>query len=255
MKKFLLVLMLLASALPAWAQGTAAPAPAVPGYEAAANAIVDNMTLLYGDSRGPNLENVFNVLGALAGYGCQMAVREGIVKPGLLPEEKAFIVYTAPNGERYFFGNFINASLLGNEKIKTSVWSLIAEAAQQAGAKELPDIQELAAHTLKTVGTKDFGVPRVPPKYHSGLLPVDALKKNWLPMQKILVANQVDPKLWGWTFALAARKLILKNKDSFDPAMAAKILMEAAMPMSKIDPATIAPIDINDPRRNQIMTD
>ena len=59
-------------------------------------------------------------------------------------------------------------------------------------------------------------------------------------MQELLVRYGVKPLFWGWTFAQAAQYLILRNKDAFDPAVAATIAMEAAISMSKIDPRDVS---------------
>jgi len=216
--------------------GTNGPA----SFEKAAGAINDIYLARYTNANGdPDFPNVFNALGALAGFGCQMAIREAFIKPGIVPADHAFVVVTTKDGGKYFFGDFLNDPLLNEKKGSISVWSLVGAAAQSAGAKEVPDPLEIVAYNAKTVGTKDFGIPRVPEQYRSRELPIDILRSDWPPMQKLLEDYQVDPRVWGWTFALAAQNLILTNKDTFDPAAAAKIVMEAALPMSKIDPATL----------------
>jgi hypothetical protein len=211
------------------------PSPEVQAAVSIAEIFVDR----YRDDDGAtNFADVFNALGALAGFGCQMAIREGFIKSGAITEQKAFIIVQTKDGGRYYFGDFLNAPLLGNGSA-ISVWSLIAEGAQRAGATALPDIREIADNDAKTVGTRDFGIPRVPERYRSAELPIDIVKKNWPAMQARLQREEIDPRFWGWTFALAAQHLMVDNRDRVDPAMAAKIVMEAAIPMSKIDPATI----------------
>ena len=239
MKALFLVLVLLAYPLPLWAAGVSPPG-ALSNDQKAEAAILDVFNFRYSDNKGViNYAEVYNALGSLAGFGCQMAIREGLIRTGLVPEKDAFIVYRTKNGEKYFFGALLDAQLFGSEKIKTSVWSLVGGAARQAGAKDLPDIREIAAYDTKTLGTKAFGVPRISPAYKVEKLPLAVLKRNWVPMQKILTDNQVDPKFWGWIFALAAQEEILKSKGAFDPGAATRIVMEAAMPMATIDPALV----------------
>ena len=243
------------TAVPAVAPTTSAAAAVPPAaasaptqsYDLAADAVIESLNVRYSDVRGTNFPNEFSAIGALAGFGCQMAVREGYIAHGVITAEKAFIPFKGADGQTFYFGSFLNAALLGNEKVHTSVWSLVASGAQQAGAKQLPDVQEIAAYNIKTAGTPAFGVPRLPAKYQPRVLPVEALKKTWPGVRKILTDNQVDPKYWGWTLALAAQKLILQNKSVFDPALAAQTIMEAAMPMSKIDPQMIRQVDDTPP--------
>ena len=208
--------------------------------ERAAHTIDDQFTVRYRDTRGaPDYARAFNALGALAGFGCQMAIREGFVKPGLLPESKAFVVLGTKDGRKYFFGDVINGCLFEGRQGQITVWALVGGAAQKSGAKTLPNMGEIAGYNAKVLGSDQFGVPRVPEQYRSPELPIDVVKQDWPAMQKLLVDDKVDPRLWGWTFALAAQYMIVKSKDDFDPGMAATIVMETALPMSKIDPASV----------------
>lgn len=217
---------------------TKEPAP----FEKAAQAIKSDFLSHYRNAQGlVCFPDVFMALGSLAGFGCQMSIREGFIKTGAISEDKAFVVVKMKDGETYFFGDFLNIPLLGGEKNQISVWGLVAGAAQQAGAKDLPDVREMVAYNARVLGTEAFGVPRVPQEYRSKVLPRDVLRKSWFAMQKLLTEYEVDPRFWGWTFALAGRYAILESKDSFAPEMAVKIMMESALPMSKVNPATLAP--------------
>ena len=215
MRAFLVLFLLLTCSFPAWAEDIAVAQPTTEpaNYVEVINKVVDLFAFRYSDNKGvTNYAEVFNALGSLAGFACQMSIREGYIKPGLMESDRTFIIQQTKDGSKYFFSDFLNDQLVGNKKIKTSVWSLVAGAAQQAGAKELPDVQDIADYNFKTLGTADFGVPRVPKKYQAKDLPIDIIKRNWTPMFQILTDNQVDPKFWGWVFALAARDLILKEK-------------------------------------------
>src|SRR5436189_6433098 len=44
------------------------------------------------DSSGVHVETVLTTLGALAGFAGQMAIREGLIKTGKMPEDKAFAI-------------------------------------------------------------------------------------------------------------------------------------------------------------------
>ena len=100
-------------------------------------------------------------------------------------------------------------------------------------------MKDIAAYNAKVLGSPAFGLPRVPERYRSSELPIDIVRRDWPAMQKLLADGKVDPRTWGWTVALAAQYMILESKDRFDPGMAATIVMEAASPMSKIDPASV----------------
>ena len=213
------------------------PAP----FELAANAINELLITKYRKSDASvDFASIYNALGALSGFGVQMAIREVVVKPGKMPEDKAFVIIKTKDGKTYYFGDLLNGGLFGTPSSKISVWSLIGSAAHNAGAKALPDIREIAAHDAKVLGTKDFGIPRVPEAFQPRETPYNVLRSDWRDMQELLVRYGVPPMFWGWTFALGAQHLILHNKDAFDPAVAATIAMEAAISMSKIDPRDVS---------------
>jgi len=183
--------------------------------------------------------SIYNALGAFSGFGVQMAIREALIKPGKMSEEKAFVVFGTTDGKNYYFGDLLNEGLYGSPNSKISVWSLIGGAAHTAGAKQLPDFREMASHNVKVLGTKAFGVPRIPEAFQPRETSYDVLRSSWKAMYELLVEYGVQPQFWGWTFALAAQYLMLRNSKSFDPAIAATIAMEAAISMSKVDPRNL----------------
>ncbi|MGD9638596.1 MAG: hypothetical protein AB7U85_06015 [Alphaproteobacteria bacterium] len=185
-------------------------------------------------------ETILSCLGALAGFGCQMAIREGFIKTGKMTEDNAFTVIETQNGDKFFYGDFLNGALL---EAKTSVWSLVAGAAQSSGAKELPDIHKICGQVAKNVGSDDFGKITVPKEHQPDEYPIESLKKEWGKMYKVILKYNYNPAFLGWYFALAAQHLIIETKDIFPPVMAVQIVMEAAVSMSKIAPAKVIGIE------------
>lgn len=196
--------------------------------------IYDYILQNYRDERGLHVETVLSALGAFAGYGCQAAIREGLVAKGEITEDEAFLVVKTVDGETFYFGEFLNEPLLSTEKDRVSVYGLVASAALSAGAQELPNIEDIAAHAAKTVGHDNFGIPRLIPAHMPHELPIESLKKHWENLQAILEAYCPDPLFWGWEFASLARSFIVEGKDVINPAIAALVVMEAAIPMSKV---------------------
>lgn len=210
------------------------------GTEAAVTAVTDFFVQRYSDANGIHLESVISALGATAGFGTQIAIREAFIKTGKISEKAAFVVITTKDGNRYYFGDLLNEGLLGDvPKKQISVWGLIAGGAQAAGATSLPDIQEIARHNAAVLGSAEFGVPRLPEGHVLKELPLEVLRQTWPSVRSILEKNQPDPRFWGWIPALAIQKILIHRKDSIDPFLAATIAMEAAIPMSKLDPETV----------------
>jgi hypothetical protein len=188
-------------------------------------------------------ESVLCALGALAGYAAQQAIREAVVKPGKLGLDQAFVVIETRSGEVFFFGDLLNAIIVakdGAQNAETghaSIWKIVSSAGYEAGALNLPDVTDMIKHCAATVGSQDFGIPRVPEAHMPEIMPREALSRFWHAARRKLAGT--EPMSWPLHLALAAHKLILDLKDQIRPAVAVQIVMEAAVPMSKIDPVTL----------------
>ncbi len=181
---------------------------------------------------GIHIETLLSALGAMAGFGCQVAVRKVLVKTGRMPLESAFVIV---NGARYFMGDQLNQPLL---MARVSVWSLVAGAVHHVGAP-LPDINDIIRRTVSAIGSADFGRLSVPDDHQPLEQPIETLKKQWAGCYEVLKSLDADPFFMGWYFALSAQLLIIKGKTIIDPTLAGQIVMESAVAMAKIDPKAI----------------
>ena len=189
------------------------------------------------DQRGIHCETLLTVIGALAGYAAQQALWEGMVKPGKLAIAQAFKVMETPSGATYFFGDTLDSLLVSMEPKHVSVWKIVAGGALTAGGEHLPNVNDLLRHSAATAGTSAFGLPRLPDDHLPSMLPRAALERFW-PGARLLLALS-EPLQWPLLMAHAAQKLMLAMKGSIAPDLAVKIVMEAAVPMSRVDPATV----------------
>jgi hypothetical protein len=183
------------------------------------------------NERGVHVESLLCALGALAGYSCQANLRAQALAKGL-PENAVFQTVGTKDGRQYFFGDPLNNALAGSQ---FSVWGLAAGAAQHAGATELPDLNEIFQHTSSVVGGDQFGIPRIPDAHRPGDKPINYLKALWpalLPTVKLFCPN---PAEWPILYGLAIQESIDAGRSAIDPALALKIVMESAIPMSKVD--------------------
>ena len=191
------------------------------------------------DQSGVHAETTLAALGALAGFSVQMALRETLVRPGKMSEDKVFVIAKTKNGESFYLGNLSNEGLFGGKPGIISVYALVGGGAQKAGANELPDIKDIATHVVSTLGTDKFGVPRVSADHMPHAQPIDLLNKFWNPIRNFMVLNVQAPLQWPMVLSLAAQKVIVMDKDSVDPALAGRLVMETATAMAKIDPDKI----------------
>lgn len=181
--------------------------------------------------QGVHLESLLCGLGALAGYACQASVRRQAQDRGL-PEQMAFVVAGAGNGQHYFFGAPLNRLLAEN---KYSVWSLATGAAQSAGCKVVPDIALVFRHTAECLGTSQFGELRMPENHRPADTPAHYLKALWPVVQPIAERTCPQPAEWPAVYGSAIQQVIAKASKVLDPGIALAIVAQSAVAMSKLD--------------------
>ncbi len=195
-------------------------------------------------------EAVLCALGALAGYAAQQAIREALVKTGKLTLDQAFAVIETRSGEVFFFGELLNAVIVAKDGGRNnggnganggpghaSIWKIVSEGGFEAGAINLPDVTDVIKHCAATVGRDEFGNPRVPDVHMPNILPREAVSRFWPAARRKLAGK--EPMSWPLQLALAARSLIISLKHTLRPDIAVQIVMESAVPMSKIDPVSL----------------
>jgi hypothetical protein len=196
------------------------------------------------------IETLFCVIGALTGFAAQYAVRQEHIASGIAKETEVFTIAEALNGERYFFGDRLNAMLVPETLESITVFSVLGGEALRLGAakEELPDCLEILERAVKSIGTPGFGVPYLPPGHKPFLTPRRAVEIFWSNILNVFTRDPVvpvpdfklvAPRHWPLALAAVAASLMPALKGSLPPALAVKIFMEAAIPMSKIDQGAV----------------
>jgi hypothetical protein len=179
------------------------------GAKVAGREILGRLIIAMKNDKGVHSESLCCALGALAGYACQASLREQSIENGSL------------------------IKLLAQDP--HSVWSLAAGAAQQAGATELPDLAAIFKHAAATVGTKAFGIPRYGGGHGAADLPATYVRALWPALLPILRRLTDDPALWPQAYSFAIQEAIKSVEPALAPQVALSIVMESAIPMSKLD--------------------
>jgi len=210
--------------------------------EAVAGELVDWLRFELRRGREIQHEAVLCALGALAGYAAQQAIRETLVKTGELTLDQAFAVIETRSGEVFFFGERLNAVIVAKDDVRNlsgdaSIWKIVSQAGYDAGAINLPDVTDIIKNCAATVGRDEFGIPRVADAHMPNILPREAVSRFWPAARRKLAGK--DPMSWPLHLAMAARSLIVSLKHAVRPDIAVQIVMEAAVPMSKIDPVSL----------------
>ena len=207
--------------------------PSVSEISPVADSLLRLLRSEYADTGGAHAPSLFSTLGAVLG----LSVRESIMKGGYVTDEllayKNFLVtMTASDGRKYWAGDVINMLLFEAKQDRVSAWTFIAAAVARDGSTP-PDFLPIVRHVIATLGTPEFGIPTLPPEHMPREMPMVALKRLWPSVRQILEQGQRPPKGWpidlGW---IAARAI--DGTPAFPRALAARIIMEAAIPMSKL---------------------
>ncbi len=185
-------------------------------------------------------QTVLTEIGALAGFAAQMAIRKSIIAPGKLDPNEILPEVVTKNGEKYYFSDTLNWMLFENlASPPYSIWAYLIDAVPQYERRELPDLADMLGYAARTIGSFRFGVPRLPAEHMPHKTPRSALEEHWASVQREFEAAERDPAAWPFDLAYAAQWQMVTSRDRVALPLAARIVMEAAIPMSKVDPATV----------------
>ena len=185
-----------------------------------------------------------SALGALAGMFAQIQAR-AMLQSGAIPQtENTLAEISTSTGEFYYFGDAINACVMEGSRERPSFWNLAAGAAQDPKIGNKIDVIDIARHTAKSVGTKEFGKPRIDKRYKLSEAPIDAVRAHgpWLLVR--FLEHNLDPANLTWVWGSVAQSFAAFaageiKEVQVDVAMKradiVKLYMEAAIPASKLD--------------------
>lgn len=221
--------------------------------EAAANHAINNLReyLLRSlkDERGVHVETLMVVVGTIAGFAAMHAAWETRIKPGKAQLGQDLHAIAGKDGHTYYVGDAVSAFLLPTGTNNHPFYAFTASALLNAGVppSELPNLIEMIEHVASTVGGPEFGIVRAPEHHQPGIQPRNALNAVWPQANKILSwtggkgahGKGVAIEHWPAVVGCTAHQLITMSKDTLDPVISLRLIMEAALATSKVDPQTV----------------
>ena len=190
----------------------------------AAIEIYENINAILREEKDAQTASAFAALGSLAGQAC---LQEALFLHA--DKSDALITVSDVSGRHYYYGETIDRLLLQD---RLSVWALLATAMQKYEDAALPDTEAIRYHVTQTIGAPLFGVPRLPLGLHIRMAPLECLQL-WQPLKAgVLDRLHVPPQDWHLAYGLAIQKMLAQ--DALPPTQAALIVMECAIPMSKV---------------------
>lgn len=191
---------------------------------------------------GLDLPSLFCALGALAGQTClQYALekyhapeKESITMESFLLAQNGLHAMTIKGGQEYIFGNLLNEPLC---ETQYSVWSVVQLYLKQLEPQFEFDIHEVFRYVVHSVGEPKFGTLRLPMQYMPRELPIFYLKQLWPSATEALTNISPNKTDWHYILGVALFHAIHTHKqdsNKLPPVVIAKIIMESAVPMSKL---------------------
>lgn len=186
--------------------------------------------------RGVRMEDILAILAANGGFACLLAALSELKGPN--PPRNGITIAQGRDGHRYFFGDLPNRYLIED---RYALLSLALGAAQTCGgAVSVEMVQQAMEHVAKTVGGGEFGKPRLPPDHQASDLPLNYVRFLWPKFVEAFTLYQVSAAQRPAALGFALQQTIDAGKAAIDPTLAARIVIECALPMAKVDPERIA---------------
>jgi len=207
------------------------------------------LLMQYRDARGVlRAPDAVSALGALAGIFAQVQARALLITGVMTQIDQSLLEVTTRDGQRFFFGDAINACLMEGNEDYLSFWNLAASAAQDADVAAKIDLPEIARRTAQAVGGPLYGEPRVDPAWRPSERPIDTVRIHGPVLKQHFLDIELDPAKLMLVFGATAQHFASFAAGEFedirvDVAMKrldiVRLYMEAAVPMSKLDTRTV----------------
>lgn len=192
-------------------------------------------TLLEGmkTENGVHIESLLAVLASLAGFCCVDSALKQAAAWNKSSRDCGILDIETSNGDRYYTGDAINYLLAESE---TSLWALVAGIINHFGSQDYPDVGEIAGYVVSTFGSSDYGRPRLSEKHQPADLPINYVRDLWPHILPLVEKRSPVVKDRILLFGFAIQNVVEMGKDVISPSIAGKLVMECAVPMSRLDP-------------------
>lgn len=192
------------------------------------------LRILAADGGRVRIEDMIGALASVGGHLCLFGVMTQLKLKGMTPQQIGMIDVTGKDGHHYFFGDEPNRLLLESS---TSLLSLVLGAASSHGAPvTLEMVHEVMKRTADRVGTEEFGRPEIPDPHRTAMSPFEWVRYSRDNMLEALYLYDVPPLVFPSVAGFALQRAIDEGRSVLDPMMAARIAVECAVPMAKVDP-------------------
>jgi hypothetical protein len=188
--------------------------------------------VLQTDPHGVRAELLVGVPAMLSGFACQAATWESLVVNGRHPVQSVFALVQTDDGTTYPFSDPMNKLLLEDQY---SVWGLTLAIGKAKTDQPMPDVLDTVQHVAKSIGSPEFGQPRLPQGLslgHNSAL--DIVQHAWPRFLPLLGLCCAIPEEWPVLYAIALQQAIDQAQSVIPPDAAVALAIECAVPMAHL---------------------
>lgn len=207
------------------------------------------LLMQYRDERGTlAAANAVSALGAWAGVFAQVQAR-ALLYAGVIPTTKTSLLEVkTTDGQRFYFGDAINACVLEGSEKAPSFWNLAAAAAKDPDIVAKVDPIEIARRTAQGVGGAMFGQPRIDPAYQLTERPIDSVRAHAPALNELFIGTALKSSKLMLVFGAVAQHFAgfaagemadIRADTPMKRVDIVRLYIESAVPMSKLDLTTL----------------
>jgi hypothetical protein len=206
--------------------------------QVAGGILFDLFVRLLASDKGVRIEDLIAALASIGGHLCLAAAMDQLGRQGLSPKAAGMMVVADREDNLYYFGDAPNRLLIESE---TSLLGLALGAAQAHGAPvSLEMVHEAVKRTAASVGSADFGKAQVPETHQPSMSPFDWVRHGRLKLIEALDVYEVPLEMRPAAVGFALQRAISEGGQVLEPLVSARIAIDCAIPMAKVDPARFA---------------
>ncbi|MEO9971451.1 MAG: hypothetical protein ABJG15_16770 [Hyphomonadaceae bacterium] len=188
-----------------------------------------------GGREGIRVEDLLALLGSAGGYSTIVTVLAQIEADANSIEKVGMQHVGTADGRHFYFGDFLNHVLLNHEKAILRM--SLGMSKHLGGTASVDDVTDAMAYTASKVGTPEFGIPRLPEDHRPIVSPTEFVRLIWPRINQELERYEISVILRPSVIGFAIMNAMQAGKDTIDPTLATKIIIECAVPTSRLDPA------------------
>lgn len=187
---------------------------------------------------GLHVESLLGMLAALGGFSCAVAAHGLVTSRRSAVTWRDLQVVTSAEGYPYISGDFPNRFLLDDDHSLLNL--ALAEVRACGAAFPAAAVRDTLKHASASGGPPDRVRPRVPGLHAPLDLPIAYVASQWVEVEAQLQQEIIFPPQYPQIFGFAIAQAIRNTRELINPFIAGRIILEYAVPMTRVLPGTVA---------------